>query len=332
MPHHLKGYNNKNVNIMKFIKDSDGKGINFQENKKLHPERFALSYINYEYHEHDDSRLGHLECKEGCNSERLRATILRHCIFVHFQLKGNRLKNAKSDKEIQNGIIDNIHPNFIDADINTSQSFSEETGILGKSFGLGIKPLENLTQALQLYYKKKYSDARPLFRKLAKQGNPIAQFMMGFMSLYAYGILPSDKRAFEWFKKAADQGYAQGLANLGFMYGNGRGVEKDEKQAFFWFQKAADKGDSLGQNNLGFMYGNGRGVEKDEKQAFFWFQKAADKGDSLGQNNLGFMYANGRGVEKDEKQAVFWFQKVADQGYAEAQLILGTMYEYGRGV
>ncbi|CAM4420765.1 MAG: hypothetical protein LEGION0398_MBIBDBAK_01277 [Legionellaceae bacterium] len=332
MPHNLKGYNNKNINIMKFIKDSYEKGINFQENKKLHPESFALSYINYEYHEHDNSRLSYLECKEGCNSERLRATILRHCIFVHFQLKGNRLKNAKSDKEIQNGIIDNILPNFIDADINTSQSFTEEMGFWGRLFRFEMPLHFKLIKALNLYNEKKYSEARSLMRKLAKKGSSVAQYYMGVIFLSGDGVLPSDKRAFEWFKKSAEKENPHGQDLLGFMYAKGRGVKKDDERAVFWYQKAADQGGAQSQFSLGVMYANGRGVEKDENQAVSWLKKAAYQGHSGAQYRLGNIYYRGIGVVKNEKTAFEWFEKSANAGEIDAEYSLGYMYETGKGI
>lgn len=168
--------------------------------------------------------------------------------------------------------------------------------------------------------------------KLAKQGDPDAQYKLGVMYADGQGVVKNEHTAVQWYQKAADQGFAAAQYKLGVMYANGLGVVKNERTAVEWYQKAADQGFANAQYNLGFMYANGRGVVKNERTAVEWFQKAANQGDADAQVYLGIAYANGRGVIKNERTAVEWFQKAADQSDAKAQFNLGSMYANGRGV
>ena len=65
------------------------------------------------------------------------------------------------------------------------------------------------------------------------------------------------------FRKAAEQGDALAQFNLGWMSVKGIGVPKNYKQAAYWFRKAAEQGHAMGQYNLGQMYRRGKGVPRD---------------------------------------------------------------------
>lgn len=60
-------------------------------------------------------------------------------------------------------------------------------------------------------------------------------------------------------RKIADQGNALAQSNLGVMYAEGKGVPQDYKEAMKWWRKAADQGISSAHNNLGVLYATGRG-------------------------------------------------------------------------
>jgi hypothetical protein len=76
-------------------------------------------------------------------------------------------------------------------------------------------------------------------RRLADQGNAVAQYTLGMMTQdYA-------ERA-RWYRKAADQGYARAQLTLGMAYVSGQGVPQDHVQAYMWFSLAGDRGLSGG--------------------------------------------------------------------------------------
>ena len=70
-------------------------------------------------------------------------------------------------------------------------------------------------------------------------------------------MVPDD---FDDIKKLAEQGNAVAQFNLGVMYEKGEGVPKDYKQAAYWYSKAAEQGNAEAQTILGIMYGEGEGV------------------------------------------------------------------------
>ncbi len=158
-----------------------------------------------------------------------------------------------------------------------------------------------------------------------------AQFYLGAMHDFGYGVPQDDQEARRWYTKAAETGHAEAQFNLGRMYWKGRGIPRDYEQAAQWFRKAADQGDVDAQFRLGVMYSNGEGLPQDHVHAVQWFRKAAEQGDSSAQYNLGLAYDNGNGVLQDYQQALHWYTKAASQGNKSAQNNLGVMHEHGVG-
>ena len=170
------------------------------------------------------------------------------------------------------------------------------------------------------------------YHKAAEQGEAGAQYSLGFMYQEGKGVAQDDVQAVAWYRKAAEQGDASAQANLGFMYQEGKGVAQDDVQAVAWYRKAAEQGNAVTQANLGFMYQEGRGVAQDDTQAVAWYRKAAEQGNAVTQTNLGWMYEHGKGVAQDNIQAVAWYRKAAEQGESSGQNNLGFMYQEGKGV
>ncbi len=75
------------------------------------------------------------------------------------------------------------------------------------------------------------------------------------------------------YRKAPDQGNPEAQYDLGFMYANGTGVPKDNSEAAKWYRNAADHGVALAQGNLAFLYENGFGVPKDDAEAIKWIAR-----------------------------------------------------------
>ena len=111
-------------------------------------------------------------------------------------------------------------------------------------------------------------------RRLADQGDALAQFSLGFMYDRGYGVQQDYTEAMRWYRKAADQGLAAAQFSTGFMYNRGYGAQRDYDEAMRWFRRAADQGDAEAQYNVAFMYATGRGVRKDLVQAYMWFDLA----------------------------------------------------------
>ena len=66
----------------------------------------------------------------------------------------------------------------------------------------------------EAYEKKDYKTARELWLPLAEQGEPRAQFFLGFMHDMGFGVPEDDKEAIKWYQLAAEQGYAEAKVNI----------------------------------------------------------------------------------------------------------------------
>ena len=156
-------------------------------------------------------------------------------------------------------------------------------------------------------------------RRLAGQGNPEAQFVLGDRYQYGKGVVPDNTRAVAWYQRAADQGLADGQASLAIMYELGLGVPQDYAHAATLNRTAADQGHPMAQLHLGWAYAGGRGVPQDDAEAVAWFQKAAEQGFARAQLNLGFSYRDGQGVEQDYVEAFKWLSLAAARTVVDLQ-------------
>jgi uncharacterized protein len=89
------------------------------------------------------------------------------------------------------------------------------------------------------YKKGDYATALRLIGPIAEEGNAAAQFNLGVMHQFSYGVPQDNEAAVSWYRKAAEQGLAEAQYNLGVMYANGEGVPQDYAAAHMWFNLAA---------------------------------------------------------------------------------------------
>ncbi len=162
-------------------------------------------------------------------------------------------------------------------------------------FALCVPVLADLAAGQQAYNRGDYTTALNEFLPLAKQGDAVAQAMLGAMYEDGQGVQQDDKEAARWYRLAADQGSALAQVNIGAMYLKGQGVAQDYNEALRWLRLAAvQKGNPAAQRaaqfNLAVMYRKGQGVQQDDKEAAKWYRLAADQGDADAQFNLGVMY------------------------------------------
>jgi len=90
-------------------------------------------------------------------------------------------------------------------------------------------------------------------RRLAAQGDPIAQFAVG--ARYATGEdVPQDySEAVRWFSLAAEQGHVVAQATLGAYYWAGRGVPQDLVKAYLWSVLAQAGGDEASKYRVAVL-------------------------------------------------------------------------------
>ena len=115
----------------------------------------------------------------------------------------------------------------------------------------------------------------------------------------------------EWTQVAED-GNPRAQYNLGWMHANGKGTPQDFKVAIEWYTKSAEQGNINAQYNLGNLYLRGQGAAQNDKLAFSWFIKAAEQGDAPAQYNVGRMYILGKGDDKNFLEARFWVKQAIE--------------------
>ena len=94
-------------------------------------------------------------------------------------------------------------------------------------------------EGVQAYERGDYAKAIAEFKPLAERGNAKAQYSMGYLYHYGYGVSRDETQAVKWFRLAADQGDALSQYYLGLIYENGKDVGRDLVAAHMWFSLSA---------------------------------------------------------------------------------------------
>jgi uncharacterized protein len=163
------------------------------------------------------------------------------------------------------------------------------------------------------YEKKDFKTARELWLPLAEQGEPRAQFFLGFMQDMGFGVPEDDKKALKWYQLAAEQGDSRALLFTGYIYDFGNGVPEDDKKAVKWYRLASEKGFKQAKINIYNL------AKKNVPEALKILTNDAENGEVKAQYDLGVMYEAGRGVPQDQRKAVKWYQLAAELGNANAK-------------
>lgn len=133
---------------------------------------------------------------------------------------------------------------------------------------------ETFEDGAAAYMSGDYGKAVEVWRALAEQGVPDAQYRLGQMYAEGKGVAQSDITAVQWFRRAADQGLANAQYDIGASYAAGLGVARSDAEAAKWFRRAAEQGTVFAQLNLGLMYAAGQGVPQNNVEAMTWLQLA----------------------------------------------------------
>jgi uncharacterized protein len=125
-----------------------------------------------------------------------------------------------------------------------------------------------LDDAVAAAHRGDYATALQRLSPLAEKGDARAQFDIGFMHAYGWGVARNPAEAIAWYRKAAEQGLAVAQHFLGLAYANGEGLRPDNAEAARWFTRAAAQGFAQSQFMLGLMTLDGNGVPKDLVQGY----------------------------------------------------------------
>ena len=77
---------------------------------------------------------------------------------------------------------------------------------------------------------------------MAEDGDSSAQFSLGRMYHYGFGVPQSISKAEFWLRKSANQSNAEGQYSLGGLYYFGNGVPQDYILAHMWFSLSSIQG------------------------------------------------------------------------------------------
>ncbi|MDH3279562.1 MAG: hypothetical protein OEQ39_23220 [Gammaproteobacteria bacterium] len=113
----------------------------------------------------------------------------------------------------------------------------------------------------------------------ADAGEAASQYQVGSWYRYWGGCLKHDQaKAVEWFRRAAERGHADAQYELGQMFYYGYGIEQDGEEAARWFRQAAEQGHSQAARRLGDLYTdffvNDSRFARDPDRAEYWYRRA----------------------------------------------------------
>ena len=123
-------------------------------------------------------------------------------------------------------------------------------------------------------------------RQAAKEGDPYAQFELGYAFDCGFGVEQDIRKAAEFYAKAAEQGHRVAEHNLLLQHVSRQVKLHLPAVVFAKFESRAEAGDRDAQNNLGLCFQHGYGIEQDYGQAMVWFRRAADGGLAVAHSTL----------------------------------------------
>jgi len=137
---------------------------------------------------------------------------------------------------------DGVQPNMREA---------EELALIGSEMGDWLsKELLTVLYAKQLISGRSPADAYQVARPNAEDGNPIAQYFVGFFYHSGTGVEASSEDAAQWFEKAVSQEFVQAYSFLADLLERGDGVEKDPVRAAELYWQAVQRGDETALTRL----------------------------------------------------------------------------------
>ena len=160
--------------------------------------------------------------------------------------------------------------------IGVSQNDALGVDYFRRSADLGYGPAQI---ALAYYYEtgtflaKDPAQALEIYRKAARQGDPLAGWLAGRLYLLGPVALRDPEAARKSLKLAADQNNAYGAYYLGRLM-----ADKDPTKSPALYKIAADQGLPQAQYFYAKTLKDGHGVPQDRLTAYIWFNIAADAG------------------------------------------------------
>lgn len=162
------------------------------------------------------------------------------------------------------------------------------------------------------------NDARAMFLRAARQGDPEAAYQLGELERMAGGA--DGEAAVRWYRQAAEHGHAKAALALALMFKNGDHVARDAAAAVHWLDLAAKAGDAHAMFLLSNAYADGDGVAADPRRARVLLENAADHEYPAAIQQLALVKQTGDAYTgRDENEARQLIQEGAEHRRANAR-------------
>lgn len=170
------------------------------------------------------------------------------------------------------------------------------------------------------------------FEKAAKEGNPYAQYDIGYIySRGSYGVKRDREKAFKYFIEADRQGNRDASYSL-YEYYKYHTENSNDGEAFKYLEKAAERRNLQAVRDIAYYYLNGEEpyLNQNFKKAFHYYEILSTTLTNkamyyLGKDyqlvakyQLAVMYVNGQGVNKSIQKAIDLFKTSCDKGYKKS--------------
>lgn len=187
-------------------------------------------------------------------------------------------------------------------------------------------------------YQDVSSGAFNAFKKMAENGDPVAERYYAYYLREGRWVEKDEKKAGEIFERVfpviearAKHGDALAQFVTGEMLTSGEGVAADPVAGHRWCVKSAEQGFAPAQNIVADMLQHGSGIDRDPVKALEWRIKAAEQRFPPSEFFLGSYYFKEGGKKENLKKAFDWYRRSAKHGFPEAQNELAKMYGSGSG-
>jgi hypothetical protein len=138
-----------------------------------------------------------------------------------------------------------------------------------------------------------------LVTREANAGDVLAQHELGIRYLIGRGAAPDTAKAAYWIKKAADQNYGPAQFNMGIIYYYGWGVPWNPFEAYKAFLSCAEKHMAEGEYAMAQFLTEDLVVSRDYEAAYRWLKMAADSGYAPAREAIDRFEKQGYGKSKD---------------------------------
>ena len=142
------------------------------------------------------------------------------------------------------------------------------------AFSAAPLPAQSVSAGVEAWQRSDYAGAVSIWRPLAENGNPEAEFNLGQAYRLGRGVPTNLAAAKTWFERAATSGSVDAQTTLGLLlFQNG-----EQAAGLKWLRKAADQAEPRAMLVYGTALFNGDGVPQDPARGYAYVSRSASTG------------------------------------------------------